>query len=134
MTHIPAQILLFDGNCVLCNGLVRFILRWENNEQLHFAPLKSEIANQLAQVHPEIKEKDSVILITGNQIYTESDAAVELAKFLKWPFRVGYYFRYIPKSWRDFIYQFIASNRYKWWGRTICELPHDKNSQNRFHR
>lgn len=134
MEYIPAQILLFDGDCALCNGLVRFILSWETKEQLHFAPLKSEIANQLAQIHPEIMGTDSVVLIVANQAYTESDAIVQLARFLKWPLKVGYYFRFIPKRWRDTIYEFIASNRYRWWGRTICKLPHDKNSQTRFHR
>lgn len=133
MKTIPKYLLLFDGNCVLCNWSVNFILRWERSSEIHFAPLKSEIASHLSGLNiPD--DLDSIVFIKDGKIFTYSDAFAEVSRFLKWPVSMMFYTKFLPKTFRDWLYQFIATNRYQWFGRTICKWPLHHKAQNRFHR
>lgn len=117
-------IILFDGVCNLCNGTVDFLLKYDRKKQFRFASIQSKAAKLLFRKFQIPAETDSVILIKSNQVYFESDAAIEIAGMLSFPWKMVVVFRIIPKKMRDNIYQWIAKNRYRWFGkRDICRIP-----------
>ena len=117
-------IILFDGVCNLCNGTVDFLLKRDCKKQFRFASIQSESAKLLIRKFQISVETDSVILIKSNQVYFESDAAIEIAGMLPFPWKMAVIFRFIPKKMRDSIYRWIAKNRYRWFGkRDICRIP-----------
>ena len=118
------HIILFDGICNLCNGAVNFILKRDKKKQFRFVALQSEKGIDLISKFKIAPETDSIILILNNQIYTESDAAIEIAKLLPAPWNWLSVFKIIPKKVRDGIYKWIAKNRYRWFGkRKTCRIP-----------
>lgn len=116
------SIILFDGVCNLCNSSVQFILKRDYKKQFLFASLQSDAATKLLlQLNYKNNDLNSIVLIEGNKIYTKSTAALKIAKKLNLIWNWLYVFIIIPKRLRDFIYDFIAKNRYKWFGkRDIC--------------
>jgi predicted DCC family thiol-disulfide oxidoreductase YuxK len=118
-------VLLFDGLCNLCNSSVQFILKNEKNHNLKFAAIQSETGEKLL-THYKIdpNETNSVILISGNHVYTASDAVLKLTHHLKFPYSLGKILVVVPKVIRDFFYKQVAQNRYKWFGkRESCMIP-----------
>lgn len=126
-------VLLFDGVCNLCDGSVKFILRHEKNSDLKFAAIQSEAGQKLlSQKNIDPEQIDSVILIKGGKVYTESDAVLNVTKFLKFPYSLCNILRVVPKPVRNFFYKKVASNRYRWFGkRDSCMMP-TPNLENRF--
>jgi predicted DCC family thiol-disulfide oxidoreductase YuxK len=118
-------ILLFDGECNLCNGAVRFILPRDRGGVIRFASLQSPIAHQiLAQYHYPMDEIDSVVLLEGGRIYTKSDAALRVARKLRGAWPLLYAFILLPASWRNALYDWVSRNRYTWFGkREQCLVP-----------
>jgi predicted DCC family thiol-disulfide oxidoreductase YuxK len=117
-------IILFDGVCNLCNGTVDFLLKHDSKKQFRFASIQSEAAQLLFRKFQIPAETDSVILIKSNKVYFESDATIEIAGMLSFPWKMVAVFRIIPKKMRDNIYRRIAKNRYRWFGkRDICRIP-----------
>ncbi|MGB5820172.1 MAG: DCC1-like thiol-disulfide oxidoreductase family protein [Saonia sp.] len=110
-------VILFDGVCNLCNQWVRFILKREKNELYRFASLQSETGIQLLKDHNISKGLLSIILIEEGKVYQKSDAVLRICSNLKAPWFLGRYLRVIPKALRDKIYDFVAANRYKWFGK-----------------
>jgi predicted DCC family thiol-disulfide oxidoreductase YuxK len=121
----PTQpIIFFDGVCNLCNGAINFIIDHDRNGYFKFAPLQSIAAEQYIPL--TIKENaDSIILInTEGKISSKSTAALKIAKKLNGLWKIFFIFIIIPKFIRDYLYDFIAKNRYKWFGkRDSCRMP-----------
>ncbi|MCM5662905.1 thiol-disulfide oxidoreductase DCC family protein [Galbibacter mesophilus] len=121
------KIILFDGVCNLCNNSVQFVIKRDTKNVFQFASLQSDIGMKLlAERNIDPNETDSIVLIEPNiAYYTKSDAAIEIAKELGGGWQLLSVFDYIlPKSIRDTIYDFIAKNRYKWFGKKeACPLP-----------
>jgi predicted DCC family thiol-disulfide oxidoreductase YuxK len=121
-------IILFDGFCNLCNGTVDFLLKRDHKKQFRFAPLQSETGKLLIRKFEIPSNTDSVILIKLNRIYFESDAALEIAGMLPFPWKLGVIFKIVPKKIRNGLYRWIAKNRYSWFGkRTTCRIPTSEN-------
>jgi predicted DCC family thiol-disulfide oxidoreductase YuxK len=118
-------IVLFDGVCNLCNGAVQFIIRHDKKNIFMFASLQSEVGRKiLEQYNFPLDELNSFILIENNKAYTRSTGALRVAKKLNglWPLLYG--FIIIPKFIRDSIYNWVAGNRYKWFGKKDdCMIP-----------
>lgn len=116
-------LVLFDGVCILCNGTVDFIIKKDKERKFRFVPLQSDAGIKLIErfnIPPDI---DSVILINNNQIYLESDAALEIVRQLANPWKLLYAFKIIPQKLRDGIYRWIAKNRYNWFGtKKVCRV------------
>ncbi|MCK5637664.1 MAG: DUF393 domain-containing protein [Flavobacteriaceae bacterium] len=111
-------IILFDGVCNLCNGSVQFILKHDCKKQFLFASLQSDAAAKLLlQLNNKNNELKSLILIEGNKIYKKSDAVLKIARRLDPFWNVFYVFKIIPKALRDMVYNIVAKNRYKWFGK-----------------
>jgi predicted DCC family thiol-disulfide oxidoreductase YuxK len=119
------QIVLFDGVCNLCDCAVRYIIRHDRKDAFRFLPLQSELGRAVAaHIGIGLKATDSIILyLPGKAYFLKSDAALRIAKALGLPMFsaiVGL----LPKWIRDHIYDYIARNRYKWYGRNdACMLP-----------
>jgi len=117
-------IVLFDGICNYCNAMVNFAIRNDKKAILKFAPLQSEAGNRLKEEYKIAPGIDSVILIEKGKVYTYSDAAIRIAKYLRWPAKTFYSFIIVPKIIRQPFYKWIARNRYKWFGKKEeCMVP-----------
>ncbi|GGJ40199.1 hypothetical protein GCM10008938_27820 [Deinococcus roseus] len=87
--------------------------------------MQSEVAQKLLQQHWEgANLPDSIILIDQGRVYAQSDAALHIAAHLKWPYALLGMFRIVPRPIRDAVYDWIARNRYRWFGKQDqCMLP-----------
>ena len=120
------KIILFDGVCNLCNGVVQFIIKRDKKDLFRYAALQSDIGNQLVNERAiDTSKVDSIILVEpGMAYYIKSDAALEIFKTFGGLWTLVSVFQWIPKSIRDIVYDFIARNRYKWFGRKDqCMIP-----------
>ena len=118
------SIILFDDECVLCNRFARWIIKNDKQRRFKFLALQSSSASTLLDKYGFDKNNfDSVILIDEDKLYTESDAALRLVKYLDGDKKYLYVLRIFPKFVRDFFYKIIARNRYKWFGKTdVCSV------------
>lgn len=121
----PVAVILFDGVCNLCNGSVQFIIKRDRDSRFRFAALQSEFGrNQLKRFNLPPDALYSVMLIEGDKLFQKSTAALKIAKSLggAWPLMYG--FIVVPRFARDWIYDFIAANRYRWFGKKDeCMIP-----------
>lgn len=120
------QIVLFDGVCNLCNSSVNFIIDRDPKARFKFAALQSEKGQELLSQILRTNESsfDSIVLISNNSVYIKSSAALRIARHLNGLWPILYSFMIIPKPLRDFVYDFIAKNRYKWFGKSdVCRIP-----------
>jgi predicted DCC family thiol-disulfide oxidoreductase YuxK len=119
------DVVLFDGVCNLCNGSVRFIIARDPAAHFHFAALQSETARRLLTEARHIgRLPDSVALLQGGHVYTRSTAGLRIARRLRFPWPLLYGFTIVPRPLRDAVYDLIARNRYRWFGkRDACMLP-----------
>ena len=122
------QVILFDGVCNFCNYWVNFILAKDKNDLFRFAALQSEAGQILLLNHGlENTDFDTFILINDENCFTKSTAALMIAGKLKSVVRLFYPFIFLPKPIRDFFYDLIAKNRYKFFGKKKqCRIPTEK--------
>ena len=117
-------VILFDGVCNYCNAMVNFAIRNDKKAILKFAPLQSQAGKRLKEEYKIAPGIDSVILIDQDKVYTYSDAAVRISKYLRWPAKILYGLLIIPKFIRQPFYKWVAKNRYKWFGKKEeCMIP-----------
>jgi predicted DCC family thiol-disulfide oxidoreductase YuxK len=118
-------IVLFDGVCNFCNASINFVIEHDTAGYFKFAPLQSEIGEELTAKHDiDRVETDSVILVENGKVYTHSDAALGIARRLNGIWSWAYALRVIPRPIRDLAYKFIARNRYRLFGRRdACMMP-----------
>lgn len=121
------HILLFDGVCVLCNTSVQFMLKKDKKQKFRYAALQSEKAKEILRASNAPKNiPDSVIYIRRGKYYQKADAAIQISKTLGGVFKVLLIFKIFPLKLRDRIYEFIAQNRYRWFGKKdSCPMPSD---------
>ena len=118
------NIVLFDGICNLCNASVRFITRHDKNNRIQFASLQSETAKQLLlKMNIDSQKIDSIIFISNEKMFIKSGAAIEIVKLLHGFPRLLKYFQFIPRPIRDFVYDLIAKNRYRLFGKSCALQP-----------
>jgi predicted DCC family thiol-disulfide oxidoreductase YuxK len=119
------DIVLFDGVCNLCNRAVQFVLKHERKPTLKFASLQSETGRRLLEKHGLAgKHIDSIVYIKGGKAYVKSSGALRLGSHMKGIFRLQVVLLAVPRFIRDAVYDWIARNRYKWFGRQeSCMLP-----------
>lgn len=120
------KIILFDGVCNLCESSVQFVIKHDAKDQFRFVSLQSELGQKiLAHIGINNKHIDSVILYEpGIAYYYKSTAALQIAKHLGGFFHFGTVFRIIPTNLRNVLYDYIAKNRYAWYGKKeACLIP-----------
>lgn len=123
--HAGHPILLFDGVCNLCNSFVQFVIQRDPEAIFRFAPLQSEIGRELsARAGLPLDELNTVVLYHNDRFYIHSDVALQVVRRLPGFWSVLYGLNVLPKSLRDSIYNWIARNRYRWFGkRESCMMP-----------
>jgi len=118
------RIVLFDGVCNFCNGSVNFIIKNDPDGRFKFAPLQSEIGQELRAKHGIGDDVDSIILVEDGKAFTHSAAALRVARGLGGVWSLGYGFIVIPAFIRDWFYKLFAKYRYKLFGkRDVCMMP-----------
>ncbi len=128
MSDIPEnkKIVLFDGVCNLCNNAIQRIIKHDKKDIFRFASLQSELGKKLVEERGlDPNEIDSIILIEpGIAYYRKSTAALEISRDLSGGYSLLKNFLFIPEVFRDGVYDLIASNRYKWFGKKDqCMIP-----------
>lgn len=119
------SILLFDGICNLCNGVVQFIIKRDKKGIFRFASLQSDIGQELlAKYGLPTDAINTIVLIENGQAYTHSSAALKIAPHLSILWIWIKLLWIFPAFIRDWIYNWIAKNRYRWFGKQeSCMLP-----------
>lgn len=120
------KIILFDGVCNLCNTSVQFVITNDKKDIFRFVALQSDLGKKIIK-HIGIANQniDSIVLYEPERAYYyKSDAALQIAKNLGGIFHFGTIFRILPTVFRNVLYDFVAKNRYKWYGKQeSCLLP-----------
>ena len=125
--EIPDEdpIVLFDGVCNLCNGLVQFLVPRDPDGKFHFASLQSDVGQELLAEHGLPTDRlESVVVIEGDDCYVKSDAVLRIAAHLGGVYSLLPPFRALPRRLRDRAYDLVARRRYRWFGRKDqCMMP-----------
>ncbi len=120
------KIILFDGVCNLCNTSVQYVIKHDKKDIFRFVSLQSDLGQKILN-HIGINPKhiDSIVLYEpGISYYYKSTAALEIAKGLRGIFTLATVFKILPAGIRDFVYDYVAKNRYKWYGKKdACMIP-----------
>ncbi len=124
MSH-EKPVLLFDGVCNLCNSVVQFAIKRDRAQRFRFAALQSEAGQALlAQFHIPTESFETFVLVERERYFTKSTAALRVAKGLGHLWPLAYTAIIIPKPLRDLVYDIIAKNRYRWFGKKDqCMVP-----------
>lgn len=119
------KIILFDGVCNLCNGAVLFVIKRDKKDIFRFAALQSDQGQALKKRYGiDTSKTDSIILIENDKAYIKSTAALRIARSMKGAYPLFFGFMIVPNFIRNWVYDFIARNRYKWYGRKDqCMIP-----------
>ncbi|MEZ4916287.1 MAG: thiol-disulfide oxidoreductase DCC family protein [Chitinophagales bacterium] len=127
------NVVLFDGVCNLCNSSVQFIIKHDHKQVFKFSSLQSVFGQKILQqnnLNPT--DFNSFIVLINGKLYQKSTGALKVAKQLNFPINLAYIFIIVPSFIRDGVYNFVAKNRYKWFGkRDFCMIP-SPNLKNRF--
>jgi len=128
MLNLPKnkKIILFDGVCNLCKSAVQFVIEHDKKDIFRFVPLQSELGKEILKhigINP-LKIDSIVLYQPGIAYYYKSTAALEISKSLGGFFHFGTIFKIIPTGIRNYFYDYIAKNRYKWFGKKEqCMIP-----------
>jgi len=121
------QLILFDGVCNLCNSSVLYVIKRDTKDRFLFAPLQSNIGKEIITAfNIDTHNTDSIILYNPqtNTITSKSSAALHIAKHLGFPSNLMVVFFIVPSFIRNWVYNFVAKNRYKWYGKKdSCMIP-----------
>lgn len=118
-------VVLFDGVCNLCNAWVNRVIDLDKKDVFRFASLQSNYGRQMVEKYnPKGAYMDSILLIDDNRMYERSTAVLRIAKHLGGIHAIAYAFIIVPVFIRDAVYNFVAKNRYRWFGkRETCRIP-----------
>ena len=128
MIHLPKhkQLILFDGVCNLCNSSINYVIKHDKNNVFMFAPLQGETGKAIVkQFNLDQSETDSILLYSSdNRLSIKSTAALSIAKKLGFPRNLLTVFFIVPTFIRHWVYDYVANNRYKWYGKKdACMIP-----------
>lgn len=126
-------VLIFDGVCNLCEWLVIFVVKRDQRARIKFVTAQSEVGQQLQRQNDiDVVSDTTMVLLKNSQVYTRSDAAIEIARDLDGLWKLLSLLAVIPKPLRDSLYGWIGKNRYRWFGiKKRCLLP-NKDLKSRF--
>jgi predicted DCC family thiol-disulfide oxidoreductase YuxK len=118
-------IILYDGVCHLCNGVINYILPRDKHRYFRFSPLQSETGQALLQkFNLPTDDYDSFVLVEGDKHYVRSGAAIKVMQGMGFPYSLGAVLWILPRPLRDALYNWVAQNRYKWFGQyDTCLMP-----------
>ena len=119
------MIVVFDGQCLLCNGWVQFLLRHDRRGRFRFASIQGEAGGRmLADAGLRVEGLQTLLLVEGDRSWQHTDAILRVLHGLGWPWRLAWAAWLIPRPLRDGLYRWLARNRYRWFGRSAqCMVP-----------
>ncbi|MBJ6368545.1 DUF393 domain-containing protein [Snuella sp. CAU 1569] len=120
------KLILFDGVCNLCNASVQYTIKRDKHDVFRFAPLQSSVGKQIIETYRvDTNKTDSIILYTPSSgVSYKSTAALKIASQLSFPNNLMVIFLIVPAFIRNWFYDYIAKNRYRWYGKKdACMLP-----------
>lgn len=120
------QLILFDGVCNLCNASIQYVIKHDKKNEFMFTALQSETGKQIInEFNIDTTKVDSILLYSiDNVITSKSSAALKVASKLGFPINILSVFFIVPPFIRNWVYDYIAKNRYKWYGkRDACMIP-----------
>ena len=119
------NVILFDGVCNFCNNSINFAIKRDKKNQLKFAAMQSTAGIQLMEQYGlPVKDMQSFVFIENGVAHNRSTAALNVCKYLNAGWPLLFVFIIVPKFFRDGVYNFIAKNRYKWFGKqNECMVP-----------
>ena len=120
------KLILFDGVCNLCNSSIQYVIKHDKNNVFLFAALQSDIGQQIIEAYKiDTNKVDSILLYTPEKgVDYKSTAALKIASQLGFPQNLMTAFFIIPPFIRNWVYDYIAKNRYKWYGKKeSCWIP-----------
>lgn len=119
------KVILFDGVCNLCNSSIIFVIKHDPKDLFRFAPLQSDLGKSLIKKHHiDPTQVDSIILVDQEKAYIKSSAALRIARHLSGGYSLLSIFLIFPAFLRNVFYDYIARNRYKWYGKKdSCMIP-----------
>jgi len=119
------QVILFDGICKLCNGWSRFIIRFDRQHKFKLCSVQSEQGQAILQWFGYPTDYfETMLLIDGDHALEKTDAFISIVRQLPYPWKLICCIKLFPRSWRDWVYDRIALNRYKIFGKyPMCVLP-----------
>lgn len=120
------KLILFDGVCNLCNASVQYVIKHDKNDLFMFTALQSEVGQQIINEYKiDTSKTDSILLFTQESgIDCKSTAALKIANNLGFPQSLMTVFFIVPTFIRNWVYDYIAKNRYKWYGKKeSCMIP-----------
>ncbi|MCC5847989.1 MAG: DUF393 domain-containing protein [Verrucomicrobia bacterium] len=122
-------LVLYDGQCGLCQRSVRFLLRHEKAPVLKFASLQSDFGQSLLKKHDLKTDLSEMVLIENGEVKTGPEGALQSCRYLKAPARWLAVGRVLPPPLRRGLYRFVARRRYRWFGKSdVCALPAPEQS------
>lgn len=121
----PHAVVVFDGECSFCNGWINFLLRFDTKDVFRFSARQSETGAAFArQSGIPAGGAGSIIVVEDKRIRLRSDAVLRMLSLLGFPFSLMAIFRLVPAPLRDAVYDLIARNRKRWFGKTVqCRVP-----------
>ena len=127
------QVILFDAVCKLCNGWSRFIIRFDKQHKFTLCSVQSAEGQAILEWFAlPLDNFTTMLLVKGDRAFSKSDSFIEIMKQLPLPFSLGVILKLIPRSLRDWLYDLIALNRYRLFGKyEACILP-SADHQRRF--
>lgn len=119
------MIVVFDSQCLLCNGWVRFLLRHDRQAVIRFASIQGAAGRRLlADAGLEVDGLQTLLLVDGKGNWQHTAAIIRVLHVLGWPWRLAWLAWLVPSFVRDPLYRLVARNRYRVFGRTeVCMLP-----------
>lgn len=120
------KIILFDGICNLCESSIQFIIKRDKKDTFRYVAIQSEIGQKIIKhIGIDTSKTDSIILyLPGRAYYYKAEAALLIAKDLSGFYSILGYLSFIPNNLKNLIYDYIAKNRYKWYGKKeSCMIP-----------
>lgn len=125
-THLKDRdLIVFDGECVLCSGFFRFIIRADRTQRFHFTHAQSDLGGALYRALGQpVDDFETNLVIVDGMIYERFDAFAAAMVAVGWPYKALAVIRAIPEPLRSFLYHRLAKNRYAIFGRyDTCMMP-----------
>ena len=118
-------VVLFDGVCTLCTGVVRWIIRHDPNARIRFASLQSDVGTKLmGEYGYDPAALDTFVFIDDGKAFDRSTAALRMSGALDAPWNYAHVLLAVPRPVRDLVYRIVAKNRYRWFGQKAeCFIP-----------
>jgi predicted DCC family thiol-disulfide oxidoreductase YuxK len=126
------HIVLFDGECNFCDRSVQFIINRDKEALFKFTSLQSDVGQEITRKYQVPGDIDSIILVRDDKYYVKSAAALQISKHFSGGWKLLFILSIVPRPIRDYFYDILAKNRYKWFGKNDrCMIP-SPEIRNRF--